>query len=180
MKVLVGSENPTKIESVRQSFLNFSESLEVEGILVDTGVSEQPINNEVFEGAKNRAESVKKVNDEQSLGATFFIGIEGGALKFHDRWFSLNVIYILDEQNRGSFGTTGLYELPGVVSKDLLVGKDFGLIIGELANDHSTVLEYGTIGLLTDGKIDRLQNQVQGIAMALIPFINENLYFSDF
>lgn len=64
MKVLVGSENPVKIQSVRESFLTFFEHVEVEGILVDSGVAEQPINDETFEGAKNRAGNVKRINDQ--------------------------------------------------------------------------------------------------------------------
>ena len=171
MKVLVGSENPVKIRSVRESFLTFFEHVEVEGILVDSGVAEQPIDNETFEGAKNRAETVKRVNDQRNLGAAFFIGIEGGVLQLHDRRFGLNVVYILDPHNRDSFATTGLYELPGAI-------KELGRAIGELANDNFDAREHGTVGFLTNGKIDRFQNQVQGITLALIPFLNDNLYFS--
>ena len=171
MKVLVGSENPVKIQSVRESFLTFFEHVEVEGIQVDSGVAEQPIDNETFEGAKNRAENVKRVNDQRNLGAAFFIGIEGGVLQLNDRRFGVNVVYILDQHNRDSFATTGLYELPSTI-------KELGRAIGELANDSFDAREHGTVGFLTDGKIDRLQNQVQGITLALIPFVNDNLYFS--
>ena len=171
MKVLVGSENPVKIQSVRESFLTFFEHVEVEGILVGSGVAEQPINNETFEGAKNRAENVKRINDQRNLGAAFFIGIEGGVLQLYNRGFGLNVVYILDQHNRDSFATTGLYELPGAI-------RELGHAIGELANDSFNAREHGTVGFLTSGKIDRLQNQVQGITLALIPFLNDNLYFS--
>ena len=171
MKVLVGSENPVKIQSVREGFLSFFEHVEVKGILVDSGVAEQPINDEVFKGAKNRAENVKRINGQRNLGAAFFIGIEGGVLQLQDRWFGVNVVYILDRHNRDSFASTGLYELPGAI-------KELGSAIGELANDSFNAREHGTVGFLTNGKIDRLQNQVQGITLALIPFVNENLYFS--
>ena len=86
MKVLVGSGNSVKIQSVREGFLTFFEHVAVEGINVDTGVPEQPVNYETFEGAKNRAENVKRINDQQNLNATFFLGIEGGVLQLHDRW----------------------------------------------------------------------------------------------
>lgn len=177
MKVLVGSENPVKIQSVQESFLTFFEQVEVEGIHVDSGVAEQPINDETFEGAKNRAGNVKQINDQQNLGAAFFIGIEGGVLQLHNRRFIFNVVYILDQHNRDSFATTGLYELPSAISKDLLANKGFGRAIGELANDSFNAREHGTVGFLTNGEIDRLQNQVQGITLALIPFLNDNLYF---
>ncbi|MCE2415216.1 DUF84 family protein [Candidatus Poribacteria bacterium] len=177
MKVLVGSENPVKIQSVRDGFLTFFEHVEVEGIHVDTGVAEQPMNDETFEGAKNRAENIKRINDQQNLGATFFVGIEGGVLQLQDRWFSVNVVYILDHHTRDSFATTGLYELPGAISEDLLIEKGLGRAMGELANDTYAAREHGTAGFLTRGKIDRFQNQVQGITLALIPFVNDTLYF---
>ena len=177
MKVLVGSENSVKIQSVRESFLTFFEHVEVEGILVGSGVAEQPTNAETFEGAKNRAENAKRINDQQNLGATFFVGIEGGVLQLHDRRFISNVVYILDQHNRDSFATTGLYELPNAISKALLIRKGFGRAIGELANDNFDAREHGSIGFLTNGEIDRLQNQIQGINLALIPFLNDNLYF---
>ena len=178
MKVLVGSENSVKIQSVKEGFLTFFEHVEVEGISVDTGVPHQPVNNETFEGAKHRAENIKRINDQQNLDATFFVGIEGGVLQLLDRWFSVNVVYILDRHNRDSFATTGLYELPNALSKDVLIKKDLGHAMEELANDNYAARERGTVAFLTDGKMDRFQNQVQGVILALIPFVNDNLYFS--
>jgi inosine/xanthosine triphosphatase len=178
MKVLVGSENPVKIQSVKEGFLTFFEHVEVKGVNVDTGVPHQPMNDETFEGAKNRAENVKRMNDQQNLDATFFVGIEGGVLQLQDRWFSVNVVYILDQHNRDSFATTGLYELPSALSKDLLIEKDLGHAMAALADDNFAARERGTVAFLTDGKIDRFQNQVQGVILALIPFVNDNLYFS--
>ena len=177
MKVLVGSENPVKIQSVQDGFLTFFDRVEVEGIHVDTGVAEQPVNDAVFEGAKHRAENIKRINDQQNLGATFFVGIEGGVFQLQKRWFCLNVVYILDHHNRDSFATTGLYELPSAISEDLLIEKGLGRAMGELANDTYAAREHGTVGFLTNGKMDRFQNQVQGITLALIPFVNDTLYF---
>jgi len=48
-KVLIGSENRVKIESVRQSFSRFFDPLEIHGLSVDAGVSAQPVSN--FGGA---------------------------------------------------------------------------------------------------------------------------------
>ena len=177
MKVLVGSENSVKIQSVKEDFLTFFEHVEVEGISVDTGVPHQPVNDETFEGAKHRAENVKRINDQQNLDATFFVGIEGGVLQLQDRWFSVNVVYILDSHNRDSFATTGLYELPNALSKELLMKKDLGYAMEELASNNYAARERGTVAFLTGGKMDRFQNQVQGITLALIPFVNDNLYF---
>jgi non-canonical (house-cleaning) NTP pyrophosphatase len=99
-KVLIGSENSVKIESVRQSFSKFFKPVDAKGLSVDSGVSDQPFNEETFTGTKNRAEHVKRINDEQSLNANFFVGIEGGVLQLHNRWFQFTVIHISDQQHR--------------------------------------------------------------------------------
>ena len=176
-KVLIGSENSVKIESARQSFSRFFKPVEIKGLPGDSGVPAQPFNAETFAGAKNRAEHVKRINDEQGLNANFFVGIEGGILQLHNRWFQFTVIYILDQQHRESFGTTGLYELPNWIVEKLLTGSELGHVIDELAQDSNTKEKQSASGFLTNGEVDRLQNYTQAITFALIPFLQESLYF---
>lgn len=176
-KILIGSKNSVKIESTRQSFSKFFKSVEVKGLRVDSGVSPQPFNDDTFTGAKNRAEHVKRINKEQSLGADYFVGIEGGVIQLHNRWFQFTVIYILDSQHQESFGTTGLYELPNWIVEKLLAGIELSHIIDELAQDSNTREKASASGFLTNGVVDRLQNYTQAITFALIPFLQDDLYF---
>ena len=176
-KVLIGSGNSVKIESARQSFSKFFKPVEVKGFRVDSGVSAQPFNEDTFTGAKNRAGRVKRINDEQSLNADFFVGIEGGVLQLHNRWFQFTVIYISDSQHRESFGTTGLYELPDWIVEKLLAGIELSHIIDELAQDSNTREKQSASGFFTNGVVDRLQNYTQAITFALIPFLQDSLYF---
>ena len=176
-KILIGSENRVKIESTRQSFSKFFNPLEIHGLSVDSGVSAQPCNEDTFVGAKNRAEHVKRINDEQHLNANFFVGIEGGVLQLHNRWFQFTVIHILDQQHRESFGTTGLYELPDWIVEKLLAGIELSHIIDELSGDFNTKEKQSASGFLTNGVVDRLLNYTQAVTFALIPFLNDSLYF---
>ena len=176
-KVLIGSENSIKIESVRQSFSKFFKPVEIQGLPADSGVPAQPCNEETFTGAKNRAKHVKRINDEQCLNANFFVGIEGGILQLHNRWFQCSVIYILDQQHRESFGTTGLYELPNWIVEKLLAGSELGHVIDELVQDFNRKEKQSTIGFLTNGEVDRLANNTQAITFALVPFLQDSLYF---
>ena len=176
-KVLIGSENIVKIESTRQSFSKFFKPVEIKGLRVNSGVSAQPINEEVFTGAKNRAEHAKRINNEQHLNANFFVGIEGGILQLYNRWFQFTVIHILDSQHRDSFSTTGLYELPNWIVEKLLAGIELSDIIDELAKDSNTKEKQSASGFFTNGEVDRLQNYTQAITFALIPFLQNSLYF---
>lgn len=176
-KVLIGSENSVKIESARQSFSRFFNPLEIHGLSVDSGISAQPFNQDTFVGAKNRAEHAKRINDEQHLNANFFVGIEGGVLQLHNRWFQFTVIYILDQQCRESVGTTGLYELPNWIVEKLLAGIELGHIIDELTGDFNTREKQSASVFFTKGAVDRLQNYTQAVTFALIPFLQDSLYF---
>ena len=97
MKILVGSSNPVKIASVETAFSKYFDEVEVTGIAVESGVSCQPLNDETFIGAQNRAVSLKLINDQKNFGASFFVGIEGGITKQFDKWFAFGCMCIVDQ-----------------------------------------------------------------------------------
>jgi non-canonical (house-cleaning) NTP pyrophosphatase len=76
-----------------------------------------------------------------------------------------------------SFGTTPPYELPDSITRELLAGTELGDVIDRLAGDHNSKQKGGAIAFLTRGVMDRKKLYVQGVTLALIPFINESLYF---
>jgi len=53
MLILVGSKNPVKIESVKEAFEKYFSNVDVQGVEVSSGVSDQPVNEDTFRGAKN-------------------------------------------------------------------------------------------------------------------------------
>ena len=82
VKVLVGSVNPVKIGAVRDAFAPHYPDVAVEGIEVASGVPAQPVNDETFAGAENRALALARLNAERGLGAGFCVGLEGGVASF--------------------------------------------------------------------------------------------------
>ena len=60
MKILIGTKNPGKIEGARKAFERYFNNVEIEGIAVNSEVSDQPVNSEILEGAKNRIRRSKK------------------------------------------------------------------------------------------------------------------------
>src|SRR6056297_2059861 len=85
MFILIGSENPVKIEATKLAFERFfhSENVNVKGMSVDSNVSDQPIGiNEILKGAENRARNVKKKLYDQTNAEkpSFFVGIEAGLI----------------------------------------------------------------------------------------------------
>jgi inosine/xanthosine triphosphatase len=177
VKVLVGSQNPVKVDAVKEAFSKFFEDTEVMAVKVDSKVSNQPKNDEVFEGAKNRALELKRINEKEKLGAEFFVGMEGGITEMPPRWFNFNGTCILDEKGRTGYGTSPLFELPKDVIKQLLNGRELGDVMDEIFKDHNCKQKGGAIGHFTKGEIKRKNLCIDSLVIALIPFLNKELYF---
>jgi inosine/xanthosine triphosphatase len=177
MKVLVGSVNPVKIAAVRDAFELYFPGAQVEGIETPSGVPAQPVGEDTFTGAENRALALAALNVERKLGAEFCVGLEGGIAQYHGRWFAFGAICVVDATGRRGFGVSPLFELPPGVVDDLLSGDELGHVMDRLAGEHNTKQRGGAVGILTGGRITRRELYAQGVAMALIPFLNQETYF---
>jgi inosine/xanthosine triphosphatase len=176
MLVIVGSKNPVKIDSVKEAFLNYFPGIEVRGIEVSSGVGNQPVNENTFIGAKNRAEALYKLSKVSDLGADFMVGIEGGIINIYGNWFSLGCICILNKEGKSAFGTSSHFPLPQKIIDELLKGVELGAVIDNLTDQHNSKQKSGAIGFLTKDIITRKDLYTQGIVTALIPFINPALF----
>ena len=67
MKILMGTENPGKIEGARQAFAKYCTNFEIEGIAVDSEVGNQPFDEEILLGAKNRIKNLRKYAEERKI-----------------------------------------------------------------------------------------------------------------
>ena len=76
MKVLIGTKNPGKIEGARQAFERYFENVEIEGIPVNSDVGDQPINEEILQGAKNRVKNLKEYAKENKKEAGFLCQVK--------------------------------------------------------------------------------------------------------
>ena len=177
MNILVGSLNPVKLEAVEEAFQNYYKDITVVGVDVHSGVSNQPIDREVFVGAENRAINLKSKNDSENYGAEFFIGIEGGITKSYSRWFAFGVACIVDEHGNKGFGTSSHFELPGKITQKLLTGEELGFVMDEMLNAENTKQKGGAISFFTNGVMNRKELYVPGIISALVPFHHKGLFF---
>jgi len=179
MKVLVGSRNPVKLEATKVAFSKYFDAVEVVGISVNSKVSNQPVEDETFAGARNRAFELKRINEARDLNAEFFVGIEGGIKKLFHRWFTFGVICIMDNKGIVGYGTSPFFELPSQISEELLEGRGVELsdMVDNLIGEKNTKEKQGAVGYFTKGVMDRKKYYVDGLIVALIPFLNKDLYF---
>ena len=177
MKILVGSNNPVKISSVEEALKNYFNNLEVVGFEVESGVSVQPVNDETFVGAQNRAMRLKELNNSQNLGADLFVGIEGGIAKQFGKWFAFGCMCIIDKNERTGFGTSPHFELPPNVVEKLLQGIELGDVMDEIMNQQNTKQKHGAIGFFTNGVMNRKELYIEGLKVAVIPFLHKEMFF---
>ncbi len=179
VKVLVGSQNPVKVDAVRETFLKFFEDVEVTAIRVDSGVPDQPKGEEILRGCENRTLELKKINEKDKLGADFFVGMEAGITNLPPRWFNFSGACILDKNGKTGYGTSPFFELPGGVIKKLLEGAELGDVADELTGGHNTKQKGGIIGHFTKGVMDRKNYVAHSLVIALVPFLNRELFFKE-
>ena len=72
MKILIGTKNQGKIEGAKQAFEKFYTNAEMIGIPVDSDVSDEPVNDEIYQGASNRVNNLIKYAKENNIDADFF------------------------------------------------------------------------------------------------------------
>lgn len=174
MRILVGSRNPVKIGSVEEAFGKFFPDLVVEGHDVPSGVPAQPVEDAVFAGAYNRAVALSILPEADK--AEYFVGLEGGLSCIHGRWFNYGAMCVINASGRVAYGMSPGFQLPEHIVEQLLAGRELGDIADELTGGEHTKQKGGTIGWLTRGVMDRKDLYVQGLIVAIAPFLNEALY----
>jgi inosine/xanthosine triphosphatase len=174
--VLVGSKNPVKLAAVQEAFGKYFYEVKVEGVSISSSVPEQPIGLQTYEGARNRVQELYKYACEQGRRADYYVGLEGGIEQRHERWFSFGCMCIMNHDNKMYYGLTPHVELPEIVVSELLNGGELGPVMDKMVGEHNIKQNQGTIGILSKGVMNRTQLYVSGLVMALVPFVNEELY----
>ena len=175
MKIIVASENPTKIEATKRAFeMSFKdENLEVLGIKTKSGVPDQPIGSaETLRGAINRLHHAKELNPD----ADFWIGLEGGNIIHSDTEMeAMAWMVISDGKTVGKARTAGFF-LPSKTIELINQGMELGHADELVFGIQNSKQKMGSSGLLTDNLIDRTNFYIPAIIFALIPFKKPELY----
>jgi len=173
MKVNVGTHNPLKVRATRNVMEKIYTNVDVEGIEVDSGVSDQPIGlDETIQGAVNRARNA-------FLDADLSVGIESGLLAAPHSitgYLDLQWCAIYDGE-RITLGVSAGFEYPPVVVEEVLKGQEVGEVMDEVTGVEKLGQKTGAVSILTKGLLDRTENTEQCVLMAMIPRMNEGVYF---
>lgn len=174
MKVLIATKNQGKIEGAKKALLRYFDNVEIQGIPVNSNVSEQPVNNEIYTGAKNRVKNLKKYAQENNIKADLFLSIESGINNLLGRWMITNIAIIEDNVNFESYGTSPSFPVPERLVKDI-IDTDLSQVMNKIfTKDDERHNRGGGIQLLTHDKISRIDLTEMAFIMALTKYINED------
>ena len=175
MKILMGTKNPGKIEGARQAFEKYFDNVEIEGIPVSSNVGDQPINEEIFQGAKNRVKNLKEYAKNNNIEADFYISSEAGITNLLGEWIDINAVVIEDSKGFQSVGTSQGFPIPNRYI-DEIKETELGKVMDKIFSGKELGKGKGGISFLTKNEVTRIDLTKNAFIMALISHIHEDLW----
>lgn len=147
--IAIGTKNKAKLEAVRRTFTDWK--IELQSVDTESGVSAQPFSDEeTLQGAIHRALQARK-----RIDADFGIGLEGGVISWSDRLWICNWGALTNREGKVWTAGGARIPLPLEMMEPLRSGMELGVVIDQYSGLKEVRSNQGTIGILTDGQIDR-------------------------
>ncbi|MDY0361313.1 MAG: inosine/xanthosine triphosphatase [Desulforegulaceae bacterium] len=175
MIICLGSKNPVKLKALKTGAMDFFEEKKIEfkNFEVPSLVSDQPIGlEETIKGASNRAINAFK-NTQCFMGC----GIESGIFKdpLENIYYNTTVCALYNGQKIFK-GIGPAFRLPdktaGYLINDNMELDEAVQKSGYTMNKRIGYSE-GLIGILSNGKVDRMKYTIPAVQMAFISFVND-------
>lgn len=175
MKVLIGTNNPGKKEGARLAFERYFNNVEIISVDVSSDVPDEPINEQIYKGATNRVENLKRYAKENNIEADFYIAIEAGITNLFGDWININIAAIENNKGKKSWGTGQAFPIPDRYV-DEIKQKDLGKVMDRVFSGTDLKKGKGGISFLTHGEISRIDITKNAFVMALTQYINEGIW----
>ena len=175
MKILVGSKNPGKVEGAKRAFEKYFDNVEAIGVKVPSDVSDEPVDEEIAEGAKNRVLHLVEFAKNNNLDVDYFVAVESGMTNKLGFWQITNVAVVKDKNGLIGIGTSAGFPVPERLVEDVKT-RTLGTVMDELFDETNLHSGTGGVGLLTHGEITRIDLNTRAFVMALTQFVNDKLW----
>ena len=126
---------------------------------------------ETLEGAKNRAKNARSAQPD----ADYWVGIEGGIDQESGTMEAFAWISIIGRTKEGK-ARTASFDLPEKIRALVNQGVELGHADDMVFERTNSKQGNGAVGILTNGLIDRAAYYEPAVVLALIPFLNQELY----
>lgn len=172
--MIAASTNPVKINASRGGFEKMfpNEKFEVSGVSAPSGVSDQPMSSdETLEGATNRAANARK----SEPNADYWVGLEGGVEEIDGEMRTVVWAVVLSKERMGK-ARAASFVVPSEIARLIKEGVELGHADDQVFGTTNSKQQGGAIGILTKNAINRTSVYQDGVILALIPFLNPDLY----
>jgi inosine/xanthosine triphosphatase len=184
--IAVGSVRKPKLAAVHEAIAALADHLsagaiEIVAVEIASGVRDTPLSREEsMRGARQRAETLQKMAQEEVKPWNYFVGLEGGLDSVMEngeqRVFLESWAYVSD-RTRGYFGRSGAVELPVALAEEVFVkGTDLSSAIDRFAGEAGIRDAQGAWGVLSANKITRQEAFRVALIAAFAPFSNSSAY----
>ena len=173
MKLLVGTKNPGKLEGVKEAILVYYSDVVIDGCDAESGVSDQPVNDETLVGARNRAKEALNYSLRNGLQYDLFVGIEEGIVELYGKWFNANIAVVLDPNGNEYIGLGPWLPIPNSCLDDIKANV-LGHVMNKMFDKQSLNIGLGGIYNLTNNSVSRIHVTKESVIMALTSFYNSN------
>ena len=175
MKILMGTKNPGKIQGAKEAFEKYFDNVQIEGIAVNSDVGDQPFNQEILQGAKNRVKNLKKYAKENQLEPDFYISSEAGITNLLGEWIDINCAVIEDSKGFQSIGTSQGFPIPNKYIEEIKE-TELGKVMDKIFSGKDLGKGKGGISYLTKDEVSRIDLTKNAFIMALTKHINGDIW----
>ena len=172
MKVLIATKNPGKIKGAEIALNHYFGEVEIVGVSVESGVADQPVNDEIYTGAKNRVNNLIDYAKQNGIEADLFLSIESGLTNQIGKWMIASMAVVKDKDGYESWGTSAGFPVPDKLVKRIK-NASLGVVMDEIFNANGLSKDKGGISFLTKDAISRIDVNSQAFTMALVQYVND-------
>lgn len=195
--IALGSDRAAKILAVRASIARVATidpswaQFKLVARPVTTNVAAMPLSDEeLMQGARDRAMAVCELLKKQKLEADLYVGLEGGfhsiSVDGESYTFLRGWAYVTDGmtdavtgRERGSFGASPSISVPDSIRKGVIEGRrELALVIDEVTGTRDVRSRQGAWGILSRELVTRSLSFELALIAAFAPFYNPELYTS--
>ena len=94
MKVLIATKNAGKIEGAKRALQKYFDNVDIDGISVNSDVSDQPVNEDIYIGARNRIKNLKLYAKNNNIQADLYCAIESEITNLLGEWLITSISLI--------------------------------------------------------------------------------------
>ena len=108
--------------------------------------------------------------------ADYWVGIEGGIEETGDEMQAFAWVVIIDKSGKIGKAKTATFFLPPAITALVKGGMELGEADDQFFQRENSKTGNGAVGILTHERIDRKNYYTPAVILALIPFLNPEIY----